>query len=397
MVTLAYADGFEHQTLDTARFGGGVTTGLYDNVANAAGMSFIAGRWPGSLALRVNAAVTTRVRRPVANSTGVRIVSAYFRLSGHPSTSSPIFDMGIGGTGMDIRAATDGTIFPTVGGVTKTGTSVDYCDNQWHLLDLFVDTRANPWLVDWAIDSIPQTQASQAIAADTSSVSNFFCGQVTNPGQFIDYDDVAHSSTLGDYPLGPHRVISFVPTHDRIHNAGANVIEDQAGNDIGVVTAWDLVDEWPANTSDYIQQVAIGSVNRASVGFEAIIDPIIWGVCGIAAMFSSGTTANVATTRFIDVDDNNVLPAIYSAGDMSEITLNYRTNLADAPAGGWTIAAVNGLGMRVGFATSVGSFPRWSALMMVVAVAEGGRYRFPNAIEQDDVARFPKIPLGRTV
>jgi hypothetical protein len=186
------------------------------------------------------------------------------------------------------------------------------------------------------------------------------------------------------FPIGPHSVGAIVPTSDGAHAAGTNTIEATTGTDIGVATAFDLMDEWPANTTDYVRQVTNGTLNFAEVNFADTAASSIWGVSAVAALFASGTAADTGTTRIVD-SLNVTLVDVY-AGDMSQTTLHYRTAIVPVPAGGWTPAVLNGLKARVGFSSDTNPNPRWSALMLQFAMPEA------NAQSLEDMVRISQTP-----
>ena len=373
MPTPDYIEGFEHQSLVTTQFGGS-GVGIFDSVSNSGAQSFVAGRLAG-WALRIVqdgvTAVFARVNLPATQS---RVFSAYFKMGSAPTVDrSNILGMNdaAGSTMLrvTVRSAANGsTIEAQVdGGTRQVGPNV--VDGAWHLLDGYLDTSGTTWTFHWAIDGVALTDVTHTSEVATDSV-RFFYGSASN-GHTADvtWDDVAATVTAGDHPLGPHQVSGHVPDSDGTHNAGVNIVEDNAGADIGVVTAFDLMDDWPPNTSDYVRQGASGSGNYAEVGFQDTAAATVWGVQGIAAMFASSTTAETGnpTTRIVD-STGATLTDIYS-GDMSETSLHYRSAIIAAPGGSWTPTKMNGLKARVGFrADGVGGIPRWTALMLQVAV-----------------------------
>lgn len=371
MPTIVHVDGFEHQVLDTNRFGGGTTVGLWTNLTGTGFMSFVAGRTGGSALQIVSAASVSRAERYVNNSGGHRVFSWYFKTSGLPSAEVIFMDCGIAATGMGFHINTSGNVLPSLGAPKGTPLVLNVCDGNWHLLDFYVNTSANPWVLKWQVDGIDGVDMTLAATADTSGDSQHRFGHgSTASDHTLTYDDSVFSNTAADYPIGPHKVLSLVPSGDGTHVAGTNVIEDQAGTDIVSPNAFPLMDEWPANTGDYVQQAATGTGNYAEVTFPTTSETTIWAVVGAAALFSSGTTANAGTTRIVD-SGGTTLTDIYSLADMSETVLHYRTALIAVPGGGsWDQTKLNGLKARVGFSNNVASVPRWSALMLQYATPE---------------------------
>jgi hypothetical protein len=176
------------------------------------------------------------------------------------------------------------------------------------------------------------------------------------------YDDVVISYTSADHPIGAHKVLSLVPNADGTDSGGTNFTLT------GGTTNWEVLDEWPADTTTYIAQTTASGTSYREVQFGDTTETTIWGVHGYLAYFAAGTAANNGTTRIVD-SSGNTLTDIFS-GDMSESSLFYKSAIIAAPGGSWTQAGLNGVKGRVGFSTDVSPNPRWSALLLQYAVPE---------------------------
>jgi hypothetical protein len=312
--------------------------------------------------------------RKAGAATGHRIFSLYFRCSNIPSAQAAFLDENIGGSGADISVTTVGKLRHSLNGVVMDiDTSPVVADNQWHLLDVYYNTTANPWVLRYALDGVENRRRMAAhVAADTGSATTLWIGhQTTATGATFDYDDLIRSTVAADFPLGAHKNLWLVPTFDGTHAAGSNVIEANDGTDIGVATAFDLMDEWPANTADYVQQVANGGSNYAEVGFTDIpTSENVYGVMGYMAGFASAVSAMTGADTRIVTDLGVPHGASMFTGDMSETALHYRVDNKLGPSGNpWSPLQVNRLRMQVGRATDVSSSqPRWSALGIAVCV-----------------------------
>ena len=369
MPTPILIEGFEHKVVTSANaFGGAAEYGIWSFSEGTGFMSFPAGR--NGACLQIAATGTgSRVIKHL-NPTNVVVVSFYFK-----TTSAGVFNLAqLWTTGFalvpviqmlasgQVRAQMADTTVDTVG---------SYNNGVWHRVDIRTNTSANPWVVDWQVDGVAQT------SIQNTGVSPVMVDGVQLGGSSATYtcqwDDVVVSATSGDYPLGAHDVLFSVPTGDGTHVAGTNTIEANDGTDIVSPNAFPLLDEWPANLTDYIKQMIAGSGNYAEVTFaDAPTGKTIWGVEATAALFSSNTGANNGTTRIVSSAGTTVLD-VYT-GDMSETSLNYiRGMVTDPGGGGWTKADYDGLKARVGFSTNVSaSVPFWSALLLQYAVVDSG-------------------------
>ncbi|MGH7252650.1 MAG: hypothetical protein ACREIE_02505, partial [Nitrospiraceae bacterium] len=152
------------------------------------------------------------------------------------------------------------------------------------------------------------------------------------------------------------------------------VVPNAAGTDsnpgnmpiTGAATAWEAMDEWPADTTTFVAETAIGAGDYREVLFADTTETTIWGAVALAASWSAAATANNGTTRIVYNDATTV--DVFS-GDMSETSLHYRTVLLDA-AKVDTQTEFNGLMARVGFSSDATPDPQWSSLMVQYAVPE---------------------------
>jgi len=140
----------------------------------------------------------------------------------------------------------------------------------WYCIDIKAVTSANPWLTDWQIDSIAQTQNSYAHAAENMSVVDY--GLRTLGANSAYYDDLIHSLTAADYPIGVGGTYGLRPDSDGVHNNAANVMENSAGTDIDGTPAWSLLNRapWSSTISNYVRQNAIGAANYCEINFADV-------------------------------------------------------------------------------------------------------------------------------
>jgi hypothetical protein len=90
------------------------------------------------------------------------------------------------------EAGADGGTYVASSGTYPTGT--------WNLIEFYVNRSANPWVIKWAINGVPQTDATRSLAAANSDF--VFFGKNSSQTVNFDADDVAVSRTAADYPLG---------------------------------------------------------------------------------------------------------------------------------------------------------------------------------------------------
>ncbi len=362
MPTLTYVDGFEHQTTSANDFGASDGAGLYDTVANAAQISFVAGR-TGGFAIRFTAnAIITIIEKIFRGANPVRSIESYYVRfpSSIPSSTVVLKEVlaSLGPAATLVFSATSNKFGLRFGGGAVTEVGPVLVADTWYRVDAKVDVSANPRTLDCQVDGGTNVQITDAAAASDLN-SNVVGSPVANTFT-VDFDDWIWSVTAVDYPIGAHKVLSVVPT-------GAGTDSNPGNMPItGAATAWEAMDEWPADLTTYVAETAIGAGDYREVTFADTTETTIWGAVALAALFSAGAAANNGTARVVFNDLTTV--NIYT-GDMSEVALNYRTLLLDI-AKIDTQTEFNGLKAQVGFSSDATPDPQWSSLMVQYAVPE---------------------------
>lgn len=249
----------------------------------------------------------------------------------------------------------------TVGNACSTELSL----NTWYRLDYRFSCAANPSTIDFQVDGTAASQSTYAQAASYLSTQRI---GATVAGQYDFFiDDYVLSATAGDYPLGPGGIIGLSPSAAGTSNPG-DYIQDNGNavvNDSTNPANAELDDVPMTSSADYIKQTAIGADLYAEVVFADTEEETIWGVSSHVAYHASGSTpANSATAKIVD---SNGQESNIKSGDMSETVVSRAAAMVAVPSGGWSMAHVNALRGRVGFATNVDTVPYWDALMIQVA------------------------------
>jgi hypothetical protein len=372
--TLLHADGFEHRSISVNDFGAAGSVGIFDTLTNGVQITadiavFRTGL--ASLKIAANAASTNAVRVISFGTPAVGVQSIYIWLDSLPSGDPDLLQFTpAAGSAAVLRFNSTSQKFAlswaTGGAMTDVGPVLTA--GTWYLVDVKADFGVNPRTLACRIDG--GTEVAISLAATASSVASWLLGTQGAETFTANYDDWVYSTTAADYPIGAHKVLAIRPNADGTHVPGTNDIERQDGVDIGVATAWDLLDDWPAETTTYVRQILDtgGGADYFEVEFEDTAETTIWDVFGFAALRSAATTANAGgTTKMRRLDGTEV--NIYS-GDMSETSTHYRSAKLTRPTGDWTQAEVNALKMRGGFMTDGNPDGWWLALMYQYAVPE---------------------------
>jgi hypothetical protein len=293
----------------------------------------------------------------------------YLRIAVHPTTPAAIWRITTASSD-HLEITYDGSQYHMgfISGTTNSKTTLSL--NTWYRFDFRCNlSDAGNKSVDWQIDGVDKTQ-NTSTGTTTSTIIRF--GDSNTYTYDVVFDDFYLSATSGDYPIGPGGTERLFPIADGTHVAGTNTIEDNAGTDIGVTTAFDKLNSDPPSSTTYVRQVAVGTGNYAEVLFSNLFSksPNILGVRGRLAYTSSATQANQGAyiiskdsfSSFTEIWGNPTTRADYSDGSTS--SLFYKSvQVANVT----TLELVNNLKARIGYSNDITPNPYWIDLWIEVA------------------------------
>lgn len=406
MPTLIQILGFEHGVVSANGGGLGRTvTGTAPRIEIIADAARTGGY---GLKIAPTASAAGRLEGPKHAEVAVWAASVYVKFAALPTADSVVIQ----------GEATAGTANPSIVFNNSTGklclavansdnTSIaDKADfgavvttDTWYLVDLRFNVSANPWALIARMDGANEGSTTSAQGADTIDAIRFGHTGAAGPAHTTYFDDVVISGTSGDYPIGAHAVAGLLPAGDGTHNAGTNIMENQAGTDIGTVTAYDLVDDVPMSTATtYIQQLANGTGNYAEVQFANLTASLsaVWGAMGILAYTSATTSANNGAC-IMSKDDFSTSSPIHGTAasplDMSDGSTSNLFYKSAMIAGVTDNTTANALEARVGFSGDANPDPYWVNLLVEVAyVPDTGLSATANQASETDTAQsFGKL------
>ena len=374
MPTPVSLTGFEHGVAPVAG-----QTGLYDDFNTPAAITIVTSPVnSGTYALQIAAAGLTTWARWTFTAADQVVARFYVRFAALPAATVGLAHIVVSAGNVLLFRFNQATgkfnvIWNTV---DSRDSAVTVAIDTWYRIDLKILVNAATRTCDWQVavgDAAGTAQTQSASTEAAGTVSGFRLGGNLAQTMTAVYDDLYLSTTLADYPIGAGGTELLAPTSDGTHNAGTNVIEDTTGNDIGAVTAFDLVDDVPlSGTADYIRQVASGSGNYAEVTFSNTTNTNITGVMGEVnrASASSGFAANGAMVVIRDdATEVGVLGTSAAPASFTNTAPGYVRAVITAPGGGWTLTEVNVLKGRIGYSTDVSPNPRFHAFALEVAYA----------------------------
>lgn len=250
--------------------------------------------------------------------------------------------------------ASDNTIGVTTSTTLATFTAGPVIEaGRWYVVDVKANIVANPWLIDFRVNGTAYTQHSIAIAAGTFTTFRVG-GEVTNTDKthtaYI--DDIAVSSTSGDYPIGhTGYIVGLSPNVDGTHNFSANTdfkYNDTTGFLSSATDVYTYLDDLLDNTTDFISCNAASNTEYIEVGFQNLPESVasINGMEIVSAHHASSTAANKQTLR---MNDGGTTADLWADADLSNTTLTtVSAHRATAPStsSAWTVAKVDAVLMR---------------------------------------------------
>lgn len=328
----------------------------------------------GSKSLRVNPAAGTayvRLRTGIAGEQ-IGVCRVYVMFQSLPPTGSiaPIIDMDQATGKASVGVNGNGKWYAWVGNGTTITDTVGPTIGVWYRVDARANLSGNPNVLDWQIDGVDKPQASSAIAAE--DILGLYVGSASTTTADYYIDDVVYSLTSGDYPIGPGGTERLAPSSDGTHNAGTNTMEDQAGNDVGAVTAYDKLNSDPPDATTYIRQATIGTGNYAEVNLGDISasHSAIIGVQARLAYTSATTSTNKGAT-IISKDNFSSQTDIWgnptTRADMSDGATNNLYFKSVIVSGAVDDTTVNALKVRLGYSDDVTPNPYWVDIWAEVA------------------------------
>jgi hypothetical protein len=348
--------------------GNGVTTTVTNADANSGTYS---------LQTAPTASASSRAVRSITGSPTVLVVRHYFKIVTAPATSAYLAEINCSTATSDPRFyinPSTGRYEIRVGSATVVATGPLYTTGVWNYIDWKVNVSANPWQITASINGGTPFTGTSSQAADTITVYRIGTGSSTGPAYTARHDDIIISTTEADYPFGAGGTEAVFPNADGTHSAGVNIMENQAGADIGAVAAWSLLDDVPMNTTaDYVRQFANGTANYAEVRFPTPSHVTnVFGLRVVLAYMSASTTANQGAT-IVSRDNFASFDEVYgnptTRQDMSESSLFYKEVFMTEPAGGWDSTTLSNLRARMGYSGDASPIPQWHGLMIEVAYA----------------------------
>lgn len=370
MTTPVWLTGFEYGVATPTTNGGG----LFNTVTGSPAIQSTT-KNTGSYALRLNPSSAIYTVFKNLSSPAIVVGRVYFRFSSWAGIDNEIVYVTIA-AGVNLAIKLNATTKKLFARFWSTSSSSDHATtlalNTWYRLDFRFDASTGTSKIDFQVDGVAATQFT--LSQSASTFSSIALGPSNSDSMDLFLDDVVVSVTTGDYPIGAGGTEALVPASDGTHNAGTNVMEDNAGTDIGTASAYDKINSIPPSSTTYVRQAAVGTGNYAEVLFGDIVatHSAILGAMGILAYTSATTTTNQGAT-IMSKDSFSSQITIWGTpttrADMSDgstSNLYYKsallTNVVDD-------TTVNALKARVGYSNDVSPNPYWVDLIVEVAYA----------------------------
>jgi hypothetical protein len=258
-------------------------------------------------------------------------------------------------------------------GVSYAGPAIN--DDTWYRLRVELDIAADPWVLNWSIDGVAQTQRTAALAGAT--LSRLILGTGGSNTSVIRFDNHRLSITRGDYPLADGYVLGYPLLADGTHNVGVGLFRDSGGIPITVLTtnAETFVDEVPMNpgaAGDYVEQQANDTAAYLEFTHAASGETDTIEAVAVAAHVSTATTSG--SQQSMNLRDSGQDGVIFANHNIANVTGTARRTIFQTRPGGqgaWNDTAFNASTLRWGYAADADPDVRLNAAMLEVAFIPG--------------------------
>lgn len=310
-----------------------------------------------------------------------------------------IAEFGRGGDTFCTFSVTTGGILQARARSNPAGTNQQFgviSTGVWYWVDFRFIHSANPWTLDWRVNGVAQTQASEPLAAIGAANWQWFLEAFPDTGSDVgatdvSFDDLAISHTSGDYPLGDGRGLAMVPNAEATHATEANfeVTTDSFGaaTELNTITdGWNRIDDipWTTSATDYLRQSTASTTAYAEFDLTdpspAVSDgAVVNGVTMLSWM--RGATATSCEARHT-IDLSGTAPGTTTFTLTTTGRVVGRTIYATDPGGGaWSGADVKALQVRWGHSNDVNPNP-WCDAIMVEIDVKTNSYLLPASISK---------------
>lgn len=338
----------------------------------------------GARSFRANdVASSTFIVKVFSASNELRLIGRiYIYFATLPSADTPLVNHGDSSSGPCVAFKnSDSSIYAgvmTTGAITFGASGVIVRTGVWYRIDF--DSQITVGGNDTCNVQVDGAAVGQATATGANAGNGqIWVGNINTCTADIFFDDVLLSLTGADYPLGPGKILSYVPDSDGTHtftttNAQKGTIAAPTGG--GNITsatndAFNWVNGIPllggaADNTRLINQATASALQYAEVDFQPtteVVPPRAVEV--ITADRQAGTAAGVFQTK---LNDNGTENAIANAGSVSGttsdkyVTKQYATMPADSAA--WTLTRFNALKARFGYSSDATPDQYWRGIMI---------------------------------
>lgn len=222
---------------------------------------------------------------------------------------------------------------------------------HWYVVDYRMDVSTTSWTLEWRVDGVAQTTSTGAATASTTLTTAYVgvsVSTITAIDQYV--DDVAFSSTSGDYPIGDGYVLGYQPNVVGTHNLSAGEFDDDAAGAItsGDTTSYTKIAYKPVDTTKWVEQIAAAAAHYLEYGFEDSSESAApTAVMAVTKFGQGGTGVQAVEARIRDgSSESTVFSGDPAEGAAPKLIMNTK------PSGGaWTLAALNALKLRFGYST----------------------------------------------
>ena len=272
---------------------------------------------------------------------------------------------------------------------------------RWYDIDVSCNATTGTRRLDWMVDGVPQPTITRAVA--TSSFNQFSVGNTLGgtTAYVANFDDVALSQTVADYPLGNLAIEPLAPRQSGTHNTiasfgysidGGNAWTPLAAEDDALPGSAAHLDEFPSTfvagtVGELLRQTSTTGYLEYRVADSDRVDaPVSVRAFGTHSSATAATVQNAQLTAALGASTTTLYTG--DPGDPFNSRWMFQGLMNTRPGGGaWTAADIDNVRVRLS-STNVGTVTGerpWTHNLLVEAAfpsTDGPEATAPPQVQQ---------------
>jgi hypothetical protein len=393
--TPVWMTGMEHGAASTA--GGGIFASQSMGAGSSASADSTTAR-TGNYSLKlVKASGGTGYIMPVSlTGAGAVVLRFALRFNAAPTADGEVvYLLAASGNAAVMHLNTARRLWLDFNGAGTSATSAVLSTGRWYLVDLRITFNTNPRTMDWRIDGANQSQAFSNETASTVNGSLELGAPSTAAVYTVYMDDIAVTTTSGNYPLPDGRIEALLPDAvSAVNDPAGSKLQDDTGTNVTVATpgAASRLDETPMTSiTDYVKHIGTNNASYVETSFANVASTgCVDAVNAVVGYHASTATGGVGAAYIYDGATQRTLQA---SGSITNTAIAYKSARISPASGTWDTTKLNGLVARVGYSSNATgtNYPTWDALLLEYEQVPDAAANYANTVLADSPAGYWRL------